>query len=543
MDLSQELIAHWPLETDAREVSGTDLHADARGVAFAEVNGHSAVSFDGIDSGIKVPADGFPKLGDADFTVALWLHSSGDDVVGDLVNKFDHDARCGLSLTVQTQTGMTQTTQSNYRQLQFGIDNGQAEEKWTDCGRPGNAVNVACMASIEGDLYVGTFENAPNLFGHLMRYRGGTDWEDLGAAPPGCNYVGSVILHNGNIYAATGRYDPNGSLLGDAKNATPGGDVYRIENGQWIDCGIAGLEGAAPEDGPNRFDDYHTDKADFTMCLTSYRGELFAVSHHRYGVHRYLGDRRWTMVGPDHRIMSLTIYQGKLFALVNGDGVYRYEADGHWTYCGEPPGSTQTYCAVTYRGQLYVGSWPECEVIRYDGGEAWTVIGRVGYEREVMATALYNGKCYFGTLPMANVFRMDENEFTYMGNLDNNPHYCLRRVWTMAVHRGRLYAGTLPSGRVGSRQFGIMATHDHALTPGWRHVAAVRQHGALKLYLDGQLVSTSPAFRAADYHLDNDQPFRIGHGIGHTLHGALRDLRLYKTALSADAISGLAQTQ
>ena len=225
------------------------------------------------------------------------------------------------------------------------------------------------------------------------------------------------------------------------------------------------------------------------------------------------------MVGSAQRIMSLTIHEGQLLALINGGGVYRYEEDGRWTFCGEPTGSTQTYCAVTYRGQLYVGSWPEAEIIRYDGGDAWTTIGRVGYEREVMATALYNGKCYFGTLPMANVFRMDDSQFTYMGNLDNDPDYYLRRVW--------------------SRQCGVMATHDYTLSPGWRHVAAVRDRHALKLYLDGKLVSTSGPFEADDYDLENDEPLRIGHGIGHTLNGALRDVRLYNHAPWAETVSEL----
>ena len=59
-----------------------------------------------------------------------------------------------------------------------------------------------------------------------------------------------------------------------------------------------------------------------------------------------------------------------------------------------------------------------------------------------MAAALYNGKCYFGTLPMANVFRMDTNQFTYFGNLDNDPSTYLRRVWSMSTHNGQLFAGT-----------------------------------------------------------------------------------------------------
>ena len=542
MNPSEGLVAHWPLEKDARNVGQASLPAITQGVTFGEVDGRVAGQFNGSASRIEVPGEALPKLGNGDFSIALWVHATGEDIVGDLVNRFDHDTRCGFNLLVQTQTGMTQTTQSNYRHLQFGIDHAQIEDGWTDCGRPGNAVKVSSMASIEGELYVGTFENAAGQTGHLMRYCDGQQWEDLGAAPPGCNCIGSICYHQGSLYAATGRYNPNGSLLGDALNRRPGGNVYRVEDGRWIDCGVPGQEGATADDAPDRYNDAHTDKADETVCLTSYRGDLFAVSHHRCGVYRYLGDGHWKMVGPEKRIMSCTIHEGEFLALINGGGVYCYEADGEWSYRGAPPGSTQTYSAVTYRGQLHVGTWPECEVIRYDGGEDWAVVGRVGYEREAMATALYNGKCYFGTLPMANVFRMDGAEFTYMGNLDNDPDYYLRRVWTMAVHNGRLYAGTLPSGRVWSRQMGVMATHDHLLEPGWRHVAAVRDRGELKLYLDGKLVSRSARFCDAHYDLDNAQPLRIGHGVGHSLKGALRDIRLYQGGLSAALVSQLSET-
>jgi len=136
--------------------------------------------------------------------------------------------------------------------------------------------------------------------------------------------------------------------------------------------------------------------------------------------------------------MSRTIHEGEFLALINGGGVYRYKTDGEWSYRGAPPGSTQTYSAVTYRGQLDVGTWPESEVIRYDGGEDWTVVGRVGYEREAMATALYNGKCYFGTLPMANVFRMDGAALAWPSPLFKQPG-------------GKKAAYRIPPDAIGSR--------------------------------------------------------------------------------------------
>src|SRR6185295_17840162 len=97
----------------------------------------------------------------------------------------------------------------------------------------------------------------------------------------------------------------------------------------------------------------------------------------------------------------------------NGGPVYRYEGGSSWAFCGCPPGSTQTYGAVTSEGRLYVGTWPEGDVHRY------------------------NGKVYVGSLPMANVWRMDAERFRFVATLDAAPAP-LRRVWAMAVYQGRL---------------------------------------------------------------------------------------------------------
>lgn len=538
------LIGHWPLTNNAHNVSDLNLCTIARGLSFVTRDGHAAALFDGMNSSMEV--DHHPALdsGAGPFTIALWVHtadsSAGGDIVGDLVSKFDPDSRRGFSLICSTHTGVTQTTQSQYRHLQFGIDNAQVSPEWTDCGRPGKAVMVASLAVMQGALYAGTFENGPEDYGHLWRYESDGQWLDMGFAPSRCNSIPSIAYFDAAIHCATGRYNPNGSQLGDWKNIRPGGTVYRVEeDGTWVDCGHPGLEGAKPDDISDNT--ARSDQADETTCLTVFRGSLFAVSHHRRGIYRYDGGKDWRYVGPNLRIMSITLHEGQLYALINGGGVYRYEADNNWTWCGEPQGSDQTYCAVTYQGKLLVGTWPEGEVVRYDGGEQWTVFNRIGYEREVMGTALYNGKCYFGSLPMANVFRMDRERFAYFGNIDNDPSVMLRRAWSMAVHKGELFAGSLPQGLVKRRRAGCMATHDHALSPGWRHVVAVREGGHLKLYLDGREVVQNTIPAGEDYTLGNSCPLQIGAGIGHRLNGALRDVRIYNAALDPQAVGQLYQ--
>ena len=109
----------------------------------------------------------------------------------------------------------------------------------------------------------------------------------------------------------------------------------------------------------------------------------------------------------------------------------------------------------------------------------------------------------------------------------------------MAVYDGRLYVGTLPSGHVYSLEAGKNATYDREFEPGWRHVAAVKDGGVLRLYVDGEEVATSTGFDPAEYDISNDRPLRIGFGAHDYFKGAMSDVRLYGRALSGEEIEGL----
>jgi len=185
----------------------------------------------------------------------------------------------------------------------------------------------------------------------------------------------------------------------------------------------------------------------------------------------------------------------------------------------------------------------DCDLFRYDGEQSWTNMGRTGYEREIMALALYNGKLYAGSLPMANAWRLDREGWAFVGNVDNTPTAYLRRLWSLAVYQGKLFGGTLPSGHVFSLEAGRMAGSDQALASGWRHIAAVREGRCLRLYLDGRSAAESAAFNPSDYDLSNDQPLRIGFGVGHPFRGAMSDLRLYNRALVPREVARLAAKQ
>src|SRR5262249_3142856 len=104
---------------------------------------------------------------------------------------------------------------------------------------------------------------------------------------------------------------------------------------------------------------------------------------------------------------------------------------------------------------------------------------------------------------------------------------------------GRLFCGTLPSGRVYSFEAGRNVTLDRELEPGWRHLAAVRAKGALKLYVDGRPAAPSDPGPAGE-GISNERPLTIRFGANDYFYGALSDLRLYRRAFTDAEIGALA---
>ncbi|NLN18311.1 MAG: LamG domain-containing protein [Firmicutes bacterium] len=461
--------------------------------------------------------------GTEDFTIALWAKTDAilDDVLGDLAAWYDPRTRQGFNLGIMTAHGVT-SHQPNYRHLYFGIDAG-CKPVWRDCGRPGRAVRVMALATYEGSLYAATFETGDDERGHVYRYLGGQSWEDCGS-PDACNSVASLAVYNGELYAGVTRYRAEGSSLPPSENKNPGGAIYRYAGGQeWVYCG--------------RLPD-----ADSVICLTVFRGQLYAIPWYSQGVFRYDG-HAWRYCGtPGRRLMSLAVFAGDLYAAGNeGGGVFRYAGERAWESCGFQEGMTQIYSFVIHRGMLLIGAWPEARVFEYAGGERWIDRGRLDNELEVMGMMVYNGKLYAGTLPLAEVYRYDgPKQWSRLQQLDMTPDVRYRRVWSMAVYGGRLYCGTLPSGRVFSMEAGKCVTHDHELSPGWHHIAARRSATSLALFVDGRMVASAEDAGLRSMNIDNDAPFLIGSGPVDDFHGQLRDVRLYDRALTNEQIKALA---
>jgi len=529
--VDEGLVGHWPLAGDCRDHSGNGndginhgASLDAQGPGGQPVR---AALLDGRSNWIEVPDRPSLRLGSSDFTIAAWVktYDRPVDVIGDICSKYDPAARTGFNLAIINHAGMT-SSQSNYRTLQFGIDDARMTE-WEDCGRPGASIFISSMAVHDGSLYVGTCEPEEGQTGHLYRYLGGTEWENCGS-PDGSNAVMAMAVLNGHLYVGSAAYNTKGSALPAAANMTPGGHIYRYEGGQrWTDCGQI----------PN---------ARAAYCLTVYHGELYSIAMYTPGVYRYDGAQSWTYCGTpgDQRCMALAVYNGHLWASGNGSaGVHKYLGDETWEFCGTQQDNTQTYSFAIYEGDMYVGTWPDGSVHRYEGGTEWTNVGRMGEEKEVMGIAVYNGKMYAGTLPLGQAYRFDGvDNWTLTGQLDTTPDVVYRRVWTMAIHDGKLYAGTLPSGHVYRVQAGHNVTFDRELPSGWHHVAAVREEGALKLFVDGQRATQSDPGDLADYSIDTELPLRIGFGQHDFFDGALSDIRLYRRALTAGQLATLART-
>jgi hypothetical protein len=292
--------------------------------------------------------------------------------------------------------------------------------------------------------------------------------------------------------------------------------------------------------------------------LVVYRGELYASSLYRpAGFFRYDGPSGWcrlpvpqgidpaSSASTPRRVEALMVHEGFIYAS-SYDGGHVYRFDGRdWTDCGQLGDNTQTYSFAQYEGRLYTGTWPSGRVYRWDEAtKGWTDAGRLGEEREVMGMLVHNGRLLAGTLPLAEVYSYEGGDtWQRLTRLDNTPDVTYRRAWTMAEHAGEVFCSTLPSGHVFAFSVGRQATWERSLSSDWHHVAAIKSTDRLTLWVDGRLVAETAAFDAGSYNLENSAPLRIGNGTNGRWHGQMRDVRIYRVALSAAEIEALSREQ
>lgn len=128
------------------------------------------------------------------------------------------------------------------------------------------------------------------------------------------------------------------------------------------------------------------------------------------------------------------------------------------------------------------------------------------------------------------------------------------RASSLTVYQGKLFSSTATCyramitapredenrGSVYSFATGTGVSLDRDLGAGWKHVAAVREGRAMKLYVDGQLAASNEA-ETNPLDVSSDVPLEIGFGPQSHWHGKIREVRLYNRALDADEIESLRQ--
>ena len=526
-DIQGGLIGHWPLIENGKDVSGNERHAETKGnLRFRSTENETGAVFNGRNSWLEIPAERSPQLGKESFSFSVWIYNNDqlDDVPGDIVSQYDLKQRKGFELNLKSNA--VTTSHANDRHLTFWIDDNETS-KWTDVGKPGNALAAFSLAEFDGNLYAGTCEVALNEKGHVYRYDGVNNWVDYGS-PDLSNSVMALAVYQDALYAGTGKYRVSGSSLPESENMHLGGRIFRLaEKNEWIDCGQ--LPGVETVGG-----------------MLVYKGDLYASSLYSPGFFKYAGDSTWIDCGtPDNkRVVAMAIYNGYLYATSYDSGnIYRYDGTT-WEDCGLVGKNTQVYSFTVYEGKLYSSSWPSGRVYRFEDINSWTDVGRLGNELEVMGMLVHKGRLLGGTLPLAEIYSYEgDTTWRRIEQIDKTPEVKYRRAWTMAEHDGKVFCTTLPSGKIYKYDAGKSAFFGKTLKKGWHHIVATKSKDRLQLYVDGVLVSKNDLSDTKQFDLSNESTFKIGFGTNDYFMGQMRDLRLYSRVLNQDEIDKLKRDQ
>ncbi len=544
--LTDGLAGYWKLAEDGRDYSGHDRHAVNHGVVFKD----GAAEFSGHQAYLEVPDSEAFQFGTGDMAISIWVQCRKPmtDVTGDILGQFDPARRRGINFNI-TGSSPAYCSVSDIRHVYFGIDN-QQDGPWIDHGRP-SPTNTLINAMIvyRGELYVGISDATdPKQACRVFRFAGGQKWIDCGrvSEDPNTHSVMSMIVHDGRLYAGTGTYDWTVANKGECGPSR----VYRYEGGTtWTDCGAPGIAYRA-------------------TSLASLNGDLI-LADDRMNVARYDGDQRWTLLRESkekiERIDSMMILHGRLY----GSRTYPwlYEGDRNWRRIGDLIEShqiSQIHSMIIHEGSLILGGWVSGVMLRYKGPDDWEYLGQVGIDpkfaiNEINDFTVYNGKLYAGVLPKSELWRYEGGtRWSLVRQMVNHPRWEVGdrdtwgRITSMAIYQGRLFLAPstcrgvanaddkTEAGHVYSWQAGRCVSYDDDLGGQWRHLTAVRAGSRLHLYVDGQKVASSEAFNPADYDLSTGQPLRIGFGAENYFNGRMRELRVYKRALSDEEIRRLA---
>ena len=295
-----KLVGHWPLTSNASDITNGQRHGTAENVTF---DAKSGATFNGLNSRISI--GNVDRLFRGDFSISVNVHTDEKltDVVGDILSYFNPELRRGFNFSIMNYAGVT-NAQSNYRNVHFGISNGKEKPNWVDCGRPGNNMYIRSLTVFDHSLYASTWEPQEDGRGHIYRYAGGQKWIDVGSPEP-ANCISTLAVYNGQLYAGSELYSGGGSSLPLSPNENVGGVVYRYEGGkQWTSMGkvadVRSVSGLAVFDGK-------------LYAGTGSTGAWRDTPRHR-GMYRFDGPGKWTDCGcPGLRIVPLGVHNDKLY--------------------------------------------------------------------------------------------------------------------------------------------------------------------------------------------------------------------------------------
>lgn len=514
-------VFRWSVESPGTRLRSKDV------VAVDGPGGKTAGRFNGRSSVVEPDRNAdWPQLKD-EFTISLWARTQvkGHETSGDLLSLYDPESKAGFRIGIDTHAGVT-NSQSNLRQLHFGLQTPNDASSFIDHGRLGSAVYVFSLCVHNGRLYAATCEAGPVERGHVYRFED-SQWKDLGS-PDVANAISAMAVFDNQLYVASSKYRLAGSSLPESTNANFGGRIFRLgKNDTWEPCGRL------------------SEDTEAVASLIDFRGKLYASSLYKpAGFFCYDGVNKWvSLPTPDgKRVEAMTVFNDRLYATSYDEGsVFRFDGE-RWELVTRIPNATQTYGFGIHQGKLFVSEWPQAHVYRMDQPDSgeWTDTGKLGEELEAMPLLTYNGSLYCGSLPTAEVYRMEhQGGWKRIGQVDHTPEVKYRRAWSMAVHNGRLFVGTLPSGHVQSMSAGENLTWDQRFPDGWHHVAAVRAKDRLQLFVDGQNVAESRVSSEATFPLRLSE-LQIGFGAQDYFDGDIHNVQIFDQALNTELIKSLA---
>ena len=100
------LVAYWKLQGDCRDHSGNGNHGINHGVNL------ETSTFNGRDAYVEVPTKDSLQFGKNNFSICAWVYTSDevDDVIGDVVSKYDSSRRRGFTLNLKSSSGGYQSS-------------------------------------------------------------------------------------------------------------------------------------------------------------------------------------------------------------------------------------------------------------------------------------------------------------------------------------------------------------------------------------------------------------------------------------------------